>query len=167
MRRPAAILAVLALGGIVMPVGSGWATAAVADAQDQPVISASESLHGSSVISRGKPKFKGAPGHVYTAPRGQLCTFRARVKLAEGARTTLQFTPGAYSPWESADDLKWKSFKTTRVKGSKVRALVTADLDGYWRWKSGRQVSERWFLDVWPTSDLADPGGPKDLSCPR
>lgn len=142
------------------------ASAGIVVAQERPATSATMPSLNYGMKKHGKFE-GGSTGRVFTSPPGDACAFTARAKFPEGTRSKLQFAPAAYVPWESKDNLAWRTVKRTRVKNSTVRVLVTAKSDGYWRWKSGPYASEPWFLDLWPTSDLADPGGPQDLSCLR
>lgn len=106
----------------------------------------------------------------YTSPKGNKCAFAASTNVKNGGQVSLQFAASALvPPWQTVDlnSLRWKRVTTLRVSDSKVRAVVRARKDGYWRFEHKGSVGSAWFLDVWPTSDLVGDDGPIDISCPR
>ena len=106
----------------------------------------------------------------YTSPKGKRCMFATTTTAREGTRVVVQFAAsGLVPPWETVDPdaLRWKRAATVRVADSITRAVVRAQVDGYWRFKVQGSVSRPLFLDVWPTSDLVGDNGPVDISCPK
>ena len=106
----------------------------------------------------------------YTSPKGNKCAFAASTNIKNGGQVSLQFAASALvPPWQTVDlnSLRWKRVMTVKVRDSKVRVVVRAQKDGYWRFERRGSVSTTWFLDVWPTSDLVGDDGPIDISCPR
>ena len=121
----------------------------------------------SSDVTRSKASF-GVGSSAYTSKPNAKCLFILPITRLNGARITLSFARSALNPpWEEldAESLPWKRVKTVKGRGGEVSAVIVAREDGYWRFSGGKVVSEPWFLDVWPTSDLVGDDGPYDLSC--
>lgn len=129
---------------------------------------ATPGISQAGVADRAKPSFGDSPSAYTSKPSGK-CVFSLTTKGLDGARIKLSFAQADLTPpWEEVDvnALTWKRVKTVRGRNGEVSATIVARKDGYWRFSVGRVVSEPWYLDVWPTSDLIGDDGPYDLSCP-
>ena len=104
------------------------------------------------------------------APPGTRCRFTVKTTLPEGTRVRFQyFARGFIMPWESVshpDTWAWQTRGTVKVVGGKVTRVVRVTDDGYWRFSVDAGGSDPWFIDVYPTGDISDPGIPGiDNSC--
>lgn len=116
---------------------------------------------------RSKASF-GVGASAYTSKPNAKCLFVLPITGLNGARITLSFAQsGLQPPWQELNvaALNWKRVKTVKGRNGEVSAIIVAREDGYWRFSAGKVVSEPWYLDVWPTSNLVGDDGPYDISC--
>jgi hypothetical protein len=132
-----------------------------------PITTVASSAADEGQAERSKGSF-GVGASAYTSKPNAKCLFVLPITGLNGARITLSFAQsGLQPPWQELDvtSLKWKRVKTVKGRNGEVSAIIVAREDGYWRFSSGKVVSEPWYLDVWPTSDLVGDLGPYDISC--
>ena len=117
----------------------------------------------SAVPRSDTPVFTG-PGYVLIAPPKTRCRLSLKTTLPAGTPARLEFVArGFIMPWDTVDHpdtWAWKPWGSVGVKGGRVDRIVKVTQDGYWRYWSSQGASEPRFIDVYPTSDLADPGVP-------
>ena len=107
---------------------------------------------------------------VQVAPPRTRCRLTVRTTLPEGTKVRLQYEGrGFIMPWDSVshpDTWAWRTLSSVKVVGGKVSKVVRVTADGYWRFSTDAGSSDPWFIDVYPTSDISDPGVPGlDNSC--
>lgn len=116
-----------------------------------------------ALTPRSESVFSG-PSKVSVGPAKARCKLTLRTTLRNGAVVQLQFHPRSFiMPWESEeppDTWRWRSVARVVVKGGRVTHTLKISTDGYWRYSSARGSSDPRFIDVYPTSDLSDPGIP-------
>lgn len=105
-----------------------------------------------------------SPARVVVGPPNSQCPLAVGTKLPRGTIVRLEFFPSHFfMPWETVDHPNtwdWKPWARVAVANGKASKMVKAKQDGYWRYTSARGSSDPGYLDVYPTSDLSDPGIP-------
>lgn len=104
------------------------------------------------------------PDKVSVGPVKARCKLTLRTRLPASTPTRLEFYPRSFiMPWESEespDAWQWRPVARVVVAAGRVTHTLKITSDGYWRYWSPSGVSEPRFIDVYPTSDLSDPGIP-------
>lgn len=120
--------------------------------------------HGGAESSYRTDRVFTGPDNVLVGPPKARCRLSLGTTLPPGTKARLEFSARPFiMPWDTVDPpdtWSWRTWATVPVKGDRVSRVVTVTEDGYWRYWSPRGVSEPRFIDVYPTSDLADPGAP-------
>ena len=124
---------------------------------------ASSAQGTAELSSRSEPVFTG-PDYVLVGPPKSKCRLSLSTALPLGTKTRLEFVARSFiMPWDTVDppdSWAWRSLAKVPVTGGRVSKIVKVTQDGYWRYWSSQGPSEPRFIDVYPTSDLADPGVP-------